>query len=134
AAPLLGREELIRALGRSPKAGLHALARPVEGVPARAVVWGPGGTAVFADIAAVVGRENHRLGYRDRAFADLLAVYIECHLPAFAEAATGIGKLHAHLVLARRQCPCGFNVEVMHPRHVVAVFKLAVLRVEAPAA
>src|SRR6202023_2405289 len=106
----------------------------VESIAARAVVLRHGGAAVLADVAAVVGGEDHRLRHWDGPFADLLAVDIERDLSALAETAAGIGKLHAYLVLARRQCPRGFDVEVIHPRHVVAVFEFAVLRVEAPAA
>src|SRR5258708_21703188 len=101
---------------------------------ARAVVLGDRGAAVLADVAAVVGGEDHRLRHWDGSFADLLAVDIERHLSALAEAAAGVGKLHAYLVLPRRQRTRGFNVEVIHSRHVIAILELAVLCVEAPAA
>src|SRR5262249_31092305 len=108
--------------------------RAVESIAARAVVLRNGGAAVLADIATVVGGEDKRLRHWDGTFADLLAVDIERHLAALAETPTGIGKLHAYLVLARRQRPCSFNVVVIHAGDVVAVFERAVLRVEAPAA
>src|SRR5215468_12052078 len=113
---LLRRDEVIRALGRFADGELHALYRAVERIAARAVVLGDGRTAVLADIAAIVGGEDKRLGHRDRAFADFLAVDIKRHLAALAEAAAGIGKLHAYLVLARRQCPRRLDVVVIHPR------------------
>src|ERR1700746_479465 len=107
---------------------------PLKAFAPGAVVLGHGGAAVLADVAAVVGGEDHRLGHWDDPFADLLAVDVERHVSALTEAAAGVGKLHADLVLARRQCPRGFNIKVIPPRHVVAIFELAVLGIEAPAA
>src|ERR1700674_2155630 len=129
----LRRDEVIRALGRVADGELHSLHRPVKSIAARAVVLRDGGAAVLADVAAVVGGKDHCLRHRDSPFADLLAVDIERHLSALAETAAGVGKLHAYLVLARRQHPRRFNIEMMHPGHVVAVFELAFLRVETPA-
>src|SRR5438132_10351195 len=125
------RDEVIQALGRIAYSELHPLDRSGERIAARAVVRRHWGAAVLADVAAVVGGEDHRLRHRDGSVADLLAVDIERHLAALAEAAAGVGKLHAYLVLARRQRTRGFNVEVIYSRHVIAVFELAVLRVEA---
>ena len=68
------------------------------------------------------------------ALADLLAVDVERHRAALAEAAAGVGELHAHLVLARGQRAGRLDVEVLHAEQVVAVLELAALRVEAPAA
>src|SRR5258708_22266655 len=119
----------MRVLGRIGDGELHPFDTSVESVATRAVVRGDGGAAVLAGVAAVVGGEDHRLRHWDGSFADLLAVDIERHLSALAEATAGIGKLHAYLTIARRQRPRGFHVEKIHSRHVVAVLELAVLRV-----
>src|SRR5215469_1532078 len=87
---------------------LHTFNGAVETIAPRTVVLRDRRAAVLADIAAVVGGEDHSLRHRDGTFADLLAVDIKRHLSSLAEAAAGIGKLHAHLMLARWQCPCGF--------------------------
>src|SRR6266446_4163060 len=126
------RDEMLRALGRIADGELHPLDCSVKSIAARAVVRGHGGAAVLADVAAVVGGEDHRLRHWDCSFTDLLAVDIKSDLSALAETAAGVGKLHAYLVLACRQRPRGFHVEVIHPRHVVAILELAVLRVKAP--
>src|SRR5206468_3172289 len=97
---VLRRDEVIRALGRIADGELHPLDRSVERIAARAIVWGHRGAAVLPDIAAVVGGKDDRLRHWDRSFADFLAVDIERHLAALAEAATGISKLHAYLMLA----------------------------------
>ena len=47
-------------------------------------------------------------------FADLLAVDVQGHLAALAQAAAGVGELHAHLVLARGDRARGLDVEVLH--------------------
>src|SRR6516162_2624108 len=102
---ILRRDEVIRALGRFADGELNTLYRSIKRIAARAVVLGHGGAAVLADVAAVIRGKDHRLSHRDGAFAHLLAIDIKRHLAALAEAASGIGKLHADLVLARRQCP-----------------------------
>ena len=89
---------------------------------------------MLADIAAVVSGEDHRLRHRNGPLADLLAINIERHLAALAKTAASIGKLHAHLVLARWQRLRRLDEEVVHSRHIIAVFEPAVLRVEAPTA
>ena len=60
---------MIRALGRVGDGELH----PPLTAAALAVVLGHGGAAVFADVAAVIGGEDHRLRHWDGPFADLLA-------------------------------------------------------------
>src|SRR5208282_3837427 len=128
------RDKVIEALGRFAYGELHPLDFSVECIPSRAVVRGDRGAAVLPDIAAVVGGEDHRLRHGNGPLADLLAINIERHLAALAKTAASVGKLHAHLVLARRQRLLGFDEEVVHSRHVIAVFELAVFRVKAPPA
>ena len=90
--------------------------------------------AVLADIAAVVGGEDHRQRGVDLPLAGLLAVDEERRLAALAQAAAGVGELHAHLVLAGRDRLLGPDDEVLQAAPVVAVLELAVLGVQAPAA
>src|SRR6516164_10683723 len=118
----------------SPISKLHPFDSSVECIAPRAVVRGDWGAAILADVAAVVSGEDHRLRHGNGPLADLLAINIERHLAALAKTAASIGKLHAHLVLACRERLCRFDEEVVHSRHIVAVFELAVFRVKAPAA
>ena len=83
----------------------HALDLAVEGVALRAVLRGDRSAGVLADVAAVVGGEDHRQRGADLSLAGLLAVDVERRLAALAQAAAGVGELHAHLVLARRDRP-----------------------------
>jgi len=71
--------------------------------------------------SAIISGEDERLRHRNGSFADLLAVDIERNLSALAETAAGIGKLLAHLVLARRQRPGGFHIVVVYPRDVLPI-------------
>ena len=94
---------MVQVLGGVSNGELDALNSAVESVAARAVIWGNGGAAILADVAAIVGREDHGLSHWNGAFADLLAVDKERHLPALAEAAARIRKFHANLMLADGQ-------------------------------
>ena len=76
----------------------------------------------FASVASIVS------------LADLLAVGVERHLAAFAQAAAGVGELHAHLMLAGWNRRGRFDHEVLEATPVVAVLELAALGVETPAA
>ena len=131
---ILRRDEVVRVLGGVGNGELDALDPAVESVAARAVIRGDGRAAVLADIAAVVGGEDHRLSHRNSPFADLLAVDKERHLAALAEAAAGVGEFHADLVLANGERARGFNIVVVHSGDVVAVLELAAFRIQAPAA
>jgi hypothetical protein len=110
----------------------HPLDVAVEAVADRAVVRGHRGARILTDIAAIIGGEDHRLRHGDVAFAGRFSVHKQGHLAALAEAAAGVSELHAHLVLAREERARGLDEVVVHASHVVAVFELAVFRVEAP--
>src|SRR6185437_16254849 len=127
---VLRRDEVVRVLSGAGNGDLDALDSAVEGVAARAVVRGNGGAAILADVAAVVGGEDHRLSHRDGAFADLLAVDKERDLAALAEAPAGVGEFHANLALAGGQRARSFHIVVVHSGDVVAVLELAALRIQ----
>src|SRR5262245_35361671 len=125
---------MVEALGRLVDGDLHPLDRAIEGVAARPIVRGDRGGTVLADIAAIIGGEDHRLGHGYRPVADLLAVDKERRVAALAEPAARIGELHADLMLARRQRALRLDEEMLHAGQVVAVFQPAVPGVETPAA
>ncbi len=63
----------------------------------------------------------------------MLAVGVQSHRAALAQAATRVRKLHAHLVLSwRERVP--FHHEVLEAAPVVAVLEFAVLGVKTPTA
>ncbi len=68
------------------------------------------------------------------AFADFAAVDVECDRAALREAAAVIVELHPHLMRARRDRRGAFDRVAVHAVKVVAIFRLAALGVEAPAA
>src|SRR3954454_4228824 len=74
---------------------LHA-----AGEPPPLVVRGDRGAELVAHVTGLVGAEQERLGALDVALADRDAVDVQRHVAALADAATVVGELHAHLVLA----------------------------------
>src|SRR5256885_2413493 len=103
---------MIDAFGGLSDRDLYSLDVAVELVSARPVVrrnWRP---AVHADITTVISRENHRHRHGDFPFPDLLAVRVQSYRAALGQTAAGVGKLHAHLVLARGQRARGLGVEL----------------------
>ena len=68
------------------------------------------------------------------ALADLLAIHVQRRRATLAKPTTSVGKLHAYLVVTRRQRGARFSVEALDAEEVVTVFELAALGVEAPAA
>src|SRR3954469_7490130 len=93
---------------------LHALDAAIEPVAARAVVRRNGSAAVLADVAAIVGREDHRQRGGNDPFTDLLPVGIQSHLTALSKPSAVIAELHAHLVVASRKWARRLGVEVLH--------------------
>jgi hypothetical protein len=79
---VLRGDEVVRVLSGLGNGELDALHSAVERVAARTVVWGNGSAAILADIAAVIGGEDHRLSHGYGALADLLAVDNERRLAA----------------------------------------------------
>jgi hypothetical protein len=90
--------------------------------------------ALHADVAGVVGGEDHRRGSGHPALADPVAVQEQRDVAALAEPAAVIGELHPHLMLPGRYHPVALDVEALHAEQVVAVPGLPVLGVQAPAA
>ena len=125
---------MVRVLRRIGDRQLDGLDLAVEAVVARLVLRRHRSAAVFAHVAAIVGREDHRQRGANLPLADLLAVNKQRRLAALAQAAAGIGELHAHLALARRNGLLGPDDEVLHAAPVIAVPELAVLGIETPAA
>ena len=94
---------MIGVLGSVGDGDLHALDTTIEGIAAWAVVRRDRGSAVLADVTAVISGEDHRKRHGNVPFADLLAVNVQRRPAALAQAAAGIGELHAHLVLTGGQ-------------------------------
>ena len=113
---------------------LHALDLAVEVVANRTVVRRYRGTRILTDIEAVVGGEDHRQRCLDVPLADLLAVGVKGHLAALAEAAAGVGELHADLVLPRGERVFGLNDEGFEAAPVVAILELALVGIQGPPA
>jgi hypothetical protein len=53
---------------------------------------------------------------------------------AFPEAATGVGKLHAHLVRSGRDCAGRLRVKVLDAEQILTILQLTALGAETPAA
>ncbi len=109
------------------------LDRAAEALALRRVVVRDRRRRVAADIAGLVGREDHRHGSFDPALADLLAVDVERDCSALAQAPSVVGELHPHLMRSCRNRRLALDVGALHAEEVVAVLRLAALRVEAPA-
>src|SRR6516165_4718277 len=95
AESFLWENEMVQALCGLIDGKLHPLDPAIEGVAAWAMVRRDGCASVLADIASVISGEHHRLRHRNGPLASFLAVDIERHLPALAEATARICKLHA---------------------------------------
>src|SRR6478736_1036472 len=130
---LLGRDEVIEVLGRLRDVDLDPLDGPGEAAALRGVVVTDRRGRVRADVARLIGREDHRDGGLDAALAGLRAVEVEGDGAALAEAAAVVGELHAHLMGAGWDRPTALDGEVLDAEQVVGVLGLAVLDVEAPA-
>src|SRR4029077_19570402 len=70
----------------------------------------------------------------DPSFAHGFAVVIESHVTALGEAAAVVFELHPHLMLARRDGLLGHGEEIVDAEEIVAIFELAFVAVEGPAA
>src|SRR6476646_7350097 len=89
----LRRHLVVDGFGRLGDCDLHALDSAVEGVVAWPVVFGYGCAGVLADVAAIVGGEDHRQRGGDLPVADVIAVGVQGDLAALAQAAAGVGEL-----------------------------------------
>ena len=105
-----------------------------EVVVAERVVGADRGTGVAADVAGFVYREDEGHGPFDAAFAVFMAVEEEGDGAALAETAAVVGELDAELVAAGGDRRLAFDVCDLDTGAVVAVFELALVGVEAPAA
>ena len=74
------------------------------------------------------------LGLIHAPFAGLLAVHVQRDRAALRQAAAVVLELHPHLVRARRDRRRALDRVPVHAVEVVAVLRLAILGVEAPAA
>src|SRR5215469_12070267 len=99
---VLGFDQVVDALGGVGDLDLDSFYGAVELIAAGTIVGRNRRARVDADIATVIGGEDHRLCHRDLAFADLCAINEERYFPALTQSAAGVGELHAHLALARR--------------------------------
>src|SRR4029077_4383620 len=125
---------MVDVLGGIGDGDLDTLDATGELVATWSIILRDGRSRIAANVAAIVGREDHCGRGRNLACAHLLAVDVEGCGPAFAETATRVGELHPYLVIARRQGIACLDIEMLHAKQVVAVFQLAALHVEAPAA
>ena len=100
---VLRRDEVVRVLGGLRNGELDTFDSAVEPVATRPVVWGNGSAGVLADIAAVIGGEDHCLSYRYGALADFFAIDKERRLASLAEAPASVGEFHANLMVAGGQ-------------------------------
>ena len=66
----------------------------------------------------------------DLALADLLAIHVQGRGATLAKRTSGVSKLHAYLVVARRQRAARLGVEVLDIEEVVKVFEIVVFGVE----
>ena len=89
-------------------------------------------TTVAADVGLVVQGEEIWRGPVEAPLAGLLAVDVEGDRAAFAKAASIVGELHPHLVLACRDLLLPFDLGILQAEQVVAVGRTAFLRVDAP--
>jgi hypothetical protein len=104
----------------------------VEGVVDRGVIRGHRGTRILADIGAVIGGEHGRQRRVHVPLADLLAVGEQSHFASFARATTGVGELHADLVLPGGERILGLDDEGLETAPVVAVGGAGRLRFRGP--
>jgi len=112
---------------------LHPVDLTTKLVIARAVIRRDRGALILADVAGLIGGENHRYRHVDAALAVLLAVYIERDRAPLRQAAAVVLELHTHLVLAGGDRLGAFGEGQFDAQEVVAMLELAVLGVQAPA-
>src|SRR5205085_10926724 len=97
------------------------------------VVVAVGGAGVIAEVAGLSPGVADRDGRGDGVLADLVAVDVEGGGPALARAAAVVGELPAPLALAGGDDGLCLDVVARETGKVVAVLRLAVVEVEAPA-
>ena len=105
---------------------LHPLDVAVEVRVGGVIVVADRCAAVAANVGLVVQGEDHRLRPVDAPLADLFAVDVEGDGAALGHAASVVGELHPHLVLAGRDLLVAFDLEALQAEQVVAVGRAAV--------
>ena len=98
----LWRDHVCRGLSRLSERDLNPSDPTVERIPSSTVVRRDRRAGIIADIAAIIGGEDHRGCGRYLSLTDLLAIDIERCRPALPKTSAGIGKLHADLMLTGR--------------------------------
>src|SRR5271166_4068955 len=130
---LFGRNEVIEVYSVRSKVDLDPTHLAAE-LFRRRIVVGHRRAEFVADIAGLIGREYHGLRHLHPAFADFAAVHVERDRASFREPAAVVLELHPNLMSARRDRRGALDRVPVHAVKVIAVFRLASLGVEAPAA
>src|SRR5215212_6480176 len=131
--PLLRRDEMVQVFGVVAQVDLDPAHPAGEGAVFGAIVVADRGTAVAADVGGLIRREQHRLGPRNAALADLLTINEQGDGAALGQPAAVVGELHPQLMLARRDRPVADDLEPLQPEQVVAIGRPATGGVQAPA-
>src|SRR5450631_1023910 len=111
---VLRRYQVISILGGVSDGDLNAFDATVECVAMRSIVLGNRSAGVLADIAAIVGREDHRQGHRNDSFTDLLAIGVQSHFAALSKPTAVVRELHAHLVISSGYRGRALDIEILH--------------------
>src|ERR1700730_1758867 len=106
---------------------LHPVDLARELAVVNAEVLGHGGAGIPGQVGGFVARKYEGLGRSDASLADLCTVQIERNGAPLAQPTAIIRELHAYLVCARGDRLGSFDMELLRPKEVVAVFRVTIL-------